>query len=119
MDFFVALAPSALGVDGAALVCLWVKALRARAATRLQAAWRGLLARLLRRHLARLLYNQTESWDVTTLYCPSSYSHLANCGRATRSTMLGRILSRAGDGLAALTRVVCGARLPPDDGGPR
>ena len=49
----VALAPSALGVDGAALVCLWVKALRARAATRLQAAGRGLLARRLRLRLYR------------------------------------------------------------------
>ena len=43
MDAFVALAPSALGVDGAALVALQVKEERARvaAATRVQAAWRG------------------------------------------------------------------------------
>jgi hypothetical protein len=41
------------GVDGAALVCLCVKALRARAATRLQAAGRGLLARRLRLRLYR------------------------------------------------------------------
>ena len=53
MDAFVTLAPSALGVDGAALVCLWVKALRASAATRLQAAGRGLLARRLRLRLYR------------------------------------------------------------------
>ena len=38
MDALVALAPSALGLDGAALVSLWIKGERAWAATRLQGA---------------------------------------------------------------------------------
>ena len=45
MDALVARAPSALGVDGAALVGLWIKGQRERAAVRLQAVWREWRAR--------------------------------------------------------------------------
>ena len=46
MDALVALAPSTLGVDGAACVALALNRLRRRAAVRMQAAARGLLSRV-------------------------------------------------------------------------
>ena len=50
MDAFVAFAPSALGVEGAVLVGLWIKGERVRAAVRLQSEWRARCARRARRH---------------------------------------------------------------------
>jgi len=68
MDALIALAP-ALGVDGAALVCLWMKRAREGAAVRIQCAARRLHAR---RRLSDILREarrgRVESWDVISLY---------------------------------------------------
>ena len=78
MDAFVALAPSALGVDGAALVGLWVKDERERAAVRVQAAWRGWRPRFTPGRLSCIADafhvdvaiggGTVEQWDVNALY---------------------------------------------------